>query len=512
MRLCLAGALALIAATHAHADPRFTDRAGALGAEHVYSGGWEHFVGGGVAVFDCDGDGWPEIAAAGGASPSRLFRNLADPDLAFSPGDFPALTGVTGIYPAEIDGDGIGDLLVLRAGGNVLLKGGPDCAFTPMGRGFEGGDGWSTAASLTWEGENLLPTIAIGNYVDRTDPDGPFEACDENELHRPDGETYGPPTLLSPGFCALSILFSDWNRDGTADLRLSNDRHYYVRGGAEQMYSLRENRFLGPEDGWDGPSIWGMGIASRDLTGDGLPEIVLTSMGDQLMMIAGQDGYTLAPYSIGTFAHRPFQGDDGRPSTGWHAAFGDVDNDGRDDLFIAKGNVDQMPSNAMADPNNLLVQKADGTFEERAAQAGIATTDRARGAALADLNRDGRLDLVVVNRRAPMELWRNDTERTGAWVALLPRQPAPNTDAVGAWIELEREGAPTAFREITVGGGHVGDTRGPLHFGLGDADTARARVIWPDGAISPWVVVEAGGEVALERIDAAGGVRLAPIP
>ena len=67
----------------------------------------------------------------------------------------------------------------------------------------------------------------------------------------------------------------------------------------------------------------------------------------------------------------PFIGDDGRPSTGWHAEFGDVDNDGRADLFIAKGNVDQMPANAMHDPNNLLMQQADGTFMARPPWPGL---------------------------------------------------------------------------------------------------------------------------------------------
>jgi hypothetical protein len=90
-----------------------------------------------------------------------------------------------------------------------------------------------------------------------------------------------------------------------------------------------------------------MGIASQDLNGDGLSEVMLTSMSDQLLQIASKDGYKAAPESIGTSSRRPFFGDDGRPSTGWHAEFGDIDNDGRPDLFIAKGNVDQMQTNAM---------------------------------------------------------------------------------------------------------------------------------------------------------------------
>ena len=73
------------------------------------------------------------------------------------------------------------------------------------------------------------------------------------------------------------------------------------------------------------------------------------------------------PSTWGTYAQRPFLGDDGRPSTGWHAEFGDVDNDGRDDLFIAKGNVDQMPSNAAKDPNNLLMQRRTGTVRRSGA-------------------------------------------------------------------------------------------------------------------------------------------------
>ncbi|MGV6811712.1 MAG: CRTAC1 family protein [Brevirhabdus sp.] len=493
-RLSLVLTLALAAASQGMADPTFTDRSDALPLAHVYDGGWEHFVGGGVAVFDCNRDNRPEIFAAGGSNPARLFLNVSGTGaLSFASAPFPALIGVTGAYPLDIDSDGWLDLVVLRVGENRLLRGGPDCHFTPAPAawGFDGGARWSTAFSATWEPGRQWPTLAIGNYVDRADPDGPFEACDDNVLFRPEGRRFGPPALLSPGFCALSMLFTDWNDRGRADLRVSNDRHYYVRNGEEQMWRLDPLRLLTEADGWRRIRVWGMGIAARDLTGDGRAEVVLTSMGDQLMLIAEDGGWRNAPYDIGTYAQRPYFGDDGRPSTGWHAEFGDVNNDGRDDLFIAKGNVDQMPSNAMDDPNNLLIQGDDGRFVEHGRSAGVGTVERSRGAALADLNGDGRLDLIVVNRRAPMELYQNATANTGNWVAIEPRLEGNNTRAVGAWIELETP-TRTQRREITVGGGHAGGSAVAQHFGLGDHDSARLRLTWPDGTRSGWVTVDAG--------------------
>ncbi|MEL6436034.1 MAG: VCBS repeat-containing protein, partial [Pseudomonadota bacterium] len=402
-------AAVLLAASIAHSQaseltqPRFENISDILPVEHVYDGGWEHFVGGGVAVFDCNGDSFPDFVAAGGTNPARLFRNDTEApssDMRFSLAkDFPELTGVTGAYPINVDGDDHTDLVILRVGENIVLRGAGACRFERANGdwGFAGGDAWSTSFSATWETGNDWPTLFIGNYVDRDDPEGPFEACDDNQLHRPNTTGFAPPIKIAPGFCALSALISDELRTGRRDLRISNDRHYYVRVGAEQKLRLDTLNFLTEEDGWPTVSLWGMGIAAQDLTGDGRAEVMSTSMGDQLLQIASETGYTNAPFSHGTYAQKPFVGDDGRPSTGWHAQFGDINNDGRADLFIAKGNVDQMPSNAMKDPNNLLVQSADGTFAETAPQAGVATTDRSRGAAL-DQPRPTRPPLRVAHR------------------------------------------------------------------------------------------------------------------
>lgn len=475
----------MLLAFPAGAEPLFVNDA-PLSPTHAYAGGWEHFVGGGVAVFDCNGDARPDLFVAGGENPATLLVNQSAPGAAlrFTTGEIAAMTGVTGAYPLDIDSDGLIDLAVLRVGPNLLLRGEGGCRFSDASAewGLAPRDAWTTAFTATWENGAKLPTLVFGNYVDRANPNGPFQACDENEVYRPEDRKYGEAEPLSPGYCALSMLISDWQRSGTAELRISNDRHYYVRGGYEQMYRLNP---LAERADWPHVSLWGMGIASRDITGDGLPEVMMTSMGDQLLQFNRGSGFENAPYALGTYAQRPYLGDDGRPSTGWHAEFGDIDNDGLQDLFIAKGNVDQMPSNAIHDPNNLLMQGPDGIFREQGDAAGVATSERSRGGALADLNADGLLDLVVVNRRAALEIWRNTSTNTGNWAEIEPVMAGTNRRAVGAWVELRADGKVQAA-EITVGGGHAGGQALPVHFGLGAAAKAEARVIWPDGTLGDW--------------------------
>jgi hypothetical protein len=175
------------------------------------------------------------------------------------------------------------------------------------------------------------------------------------------------------------------------------------------------------------------------------------------------------------------------------------------DLFVAKGNVEAMPDHAARDPSNLLLGQPDGTFVESAEAAGLLSFARARGAALIDLNLDGMLDLVVVNRRENVGLWRNvgrgtaaSPERMGNWIALRLDQPGENHDAIGAWIEV-RIGERIQRRELTVGGGHAGGQLGWVEFGLGSAERAEVSVQWPDGEVGAWVPVETNRFATIER-------------
>lgn len=493
--------------------PAFVEDTADSGVDMRFMGDWQYMVGGGVATFDCNADGFDDLYLAGGEARAGFFvnRSARGGPLRFSPGESGLeLSGVLGAYPLDIDSDGMVDLMILRQGENVVMRGRGECRFERANEtwGIDGGDAWWTAFAATWERGNAWPTLAVGAYVDREQEISPWGSCTDNWLLRPEGERYGAPMPLVPSYCALSMLFTDWNRSGTPALRIANDREYY-EGGQEQLWKLPAGAppsLYTAAEGWKVLRIWGMGIASADLTGDGYPDYFITSMADNKLQTlaeppaggAARPTYADIAYRRGVTAHRPSFGDDLRPSTAWHTQFEDVNNDGRLDLFIAKGNVDRMEDFANADPNNLMLQQADGGFVDVARQAGMASPETSRGAAMPDFNLDGLVDLVVVNRRSPAQIWRNATANAGNWVELRLSQPAPNPGAIGARVELRAGDLPVS-REVTVGGGHVSGQYGLMHFGMGAADTAEVRVVWPDGTAGDWLSVPANGFVVIDR-------------
>ena len=513
--------------------PSFVDETAASGIDHTYDGGFDFAVGGGVAAFDCDADGDHDLYLAGGENPATLYRNDSDAGgpLRFTRLENEAtdLDAVNGAYPIRFSpdsGDGGepgpergADLVVLRLGRNVVLGNTGDCTFDDVtdDLGIDGGDENTQAFSATWAADHDWPTLAFGNYLDPGNMD-PDTRCQTNWLIRPGTSGYGEPIYrrpepLRPSFCTLSMLFSDWSGTGRRDLRISNDRAFYRQDeGSEQLWRFeggQATRLYTAADGWATVRIEGMGIGSFDVTGDGRPEVYLTSQAASRLQTLGGGADRPAYVDIGlprnvNVAH-PFTGDDmDLPSTAWHPEFADVNNDGLIDLFVSKGNVTEQPDFAMEDPSNLLLGQPDGTFAEAADRAGIVVFDRGRGAALVDFNRDGHLDLVESFYGAPVRIWRNAGAVDGRdpaamhWLALRLRQPGRNGDAIGAVVEI-RSGQWRRTRELVIGGGHAGGQLGWIHVGLGPASTADVRVRWPDGRAGAWRPVPIDAFTVIDR-------------
>jgi len=515
--------------------PRFVDVTAASGVVHTFGGQFVYAVGGGVTVLDCDADGRPDLFLAGGQHPASLYRNVSTSGaIRFEQRPSPStdLAGVNGAYPIDVDSDGLPDLVLLRNGENVALRNRGGCVFERANEawGLEGGAELTEAFSATWEQGQAWPTLAFGNYADPESQD--FDTwCQPNQLVRPAPGSvagFGSPLTLAPSFCALSMLFTDWDGSGRRDLRISNDVQYYRREvGGEQLWQVPPGgapRLYTAGEGWATVHVEGMGIATYDLDGDGRAEVYLTSQSASKLQTLGAGIATGSPAYVdiglarGVNVAHPFMGADMHlPSTAWHPEFADVNDDGLIDLFVSKGNVTSQPDYAIEDPSNLLLGQPDGTFKEAADVAGIVTYDRGRGAALVDLDLDGRLDLVEAFYEAPVRIWRNagptdDAAATRAhWLAIRVTQPAPNVDAIGGWLEV-RAGDATWRRELTIGGGHAGGQLGWVHVGLGSATDVEVRVRWPDGEVGRWLPVVADSFAILDRAADAVSRWMPPAP
>lgn len=487
--------------------PRFQDVTATSGIAHTYGGHTDYVVGGGAAVFDCNNDGLSDLAVAGGAHLSALFVNRSNAGGAIVFEKVPGFDreAVTGLYPLDIDGDGLLDLFVLRFGRNLLMKGEGNCQFSESTDelGLPGRKDWTTAFAATWETGRERPTLAVGNYVRRDRPLQKTGNCDPSYLLRASRHTYEAPLPLGPGACTLSALFVDWSGNGETDLRFANDREYYDQALSDQLWRLTG---AGPvaytrSDGWSEPKLWGMGIAAQDVTGDGRPDMMVTSMADNRLetlspAVENAPDFQDAAYRLGATAHRPYTGGDKRPSTAWHPEFADFNNDGLPDLLIMKGNVDSMPKMANFDPDNLLLGTPDG-FQEAGGEAGIAVNTRGRGAAVADFNQDGALDLITINRDQPVRVFQQN-RAAGNFVTIDPRAGTGNRFAVGAKVTVNAGGQTTTMTR-RVGGGHAGGSLLPLHFGIGSLNKARARITWPDGSETDWQEIAAGSRLVIEK-------------
>ncbi len=218
--------------------PQMHEEAAAAGLARTYDGPGDRFGDGGAAALDCDGSGFPSLFIAGGKNPAKLFVNTSSAggplkfeERPFDLGDPKWLEHVIGAYPLDIDGDGRMDLFVLRDGTNLLLKGGPDCTFTPANEdwGFAGEPVLTTGFSATWEKGQKFPTLAIGRPIEPAAPGSQQSRCEGTDIFRPgpgDRPDYSRRATRAPGPCAAAMTHSngghselaDFNNDSLPDL------------------------------------------------------------------------------------------------------------------------------------------------------------------------------------------------------------------------------------------------------------------------------------------------------
>ncbi len=504
----------------------FRDDAGLVGLNFTYVNGQtpQHqipeTIGGGVAVLDYDGDGWLDVyLVQGGPFPpgadssrdgDRLFRNRRD-------GTFEDVTTAAGlerlgrgygfgVASGDYDNDGRPDLFVTRFGSYVLLHNRGDGTFEDAtGRaGLGGARDWPTSSAfadldgdgdldlyvcqyLAWDAEH--PTLCRNPETpDRYGSCLPlgFPALPDH-LYRNDGGRFVNVTaesgIVDRDGRGLGVVAADLDDDGRIDLFVANDMTanllFHNLGGL-QFEEIGHP--AGVASNAEGAYQAGMGIACGDLDGDGRPDLAVTNFfGESTTFFRnlGQGLFADATTAVGLKAPSRFL-------LGFGITFLDVDNDGGLDLATANGHIhDLRPKIPHAMPSQLLMSDANGRLTDVTEQAGTPwTVPRiGRGLARADLDNDGRIDLLLVAQNTPMAYFHNQTGSTGHFLTVRLEGTRSNRDAIGARVTVTAGGRrQTGWR---TGGGSYASAEDPrLHFGLGQPRTIEAiEVRWPSGRV-----------------------------
>ena len=480
-------------------------------------------TGGGVAIFDYDGDGLPDIflvngdrwnSAVGAARPtSRLYKNLGN--LRFK--DVTAEAGLVfhgwgqGACVGDYDNDGNEDLFVTYYGHNVLYHNDGGGHFTDVTRkaGLPvDGNRWNTGCSFFDYDRDGHLDIAVANYV-RFDPKTTPQASNscvfkglpvvcgprglpggQNILYRNMGDgTFKDVSEEShfnqpSGYYCFSVIASDFDDDGWPDAFLAcdstpnillhnNHDGTFTDVGIKMGVAFNEN---GEEQG-------SMGADAADFNHSGRMSLLVTTFDDDIpaLFLHDADGYFTDVSLRAGLGYRTHQ-------VGWGAAFLDLDNDGWQDIFIANGhvypNIDRLQRGSrFREEKNLYYNLKDGTFADLTEHSGPGTLLRAsaRGLAYGDLANNGSLQIVVNNLDARPNLFINRGTK-GNWISFKLVGTRSNRDAIGARLTL-KAGKLVQVAEVRSGCCYLSQSDMRLHFGLASAskvDTIEVR--WPSGA------------------------------
>jgi enediyne biosynthesis protein E4 len=467
---------------------------------------------GGLAVFDYNSDGRPDIFFTNGAptpalvknSPlysNRLYRN--DGNLRFT--DVTAAAGLEGVGYAmgaaagDYDNDGHVDLFVAGVRQNQLLHNRGDGRFEDVTArsGISSGD-WAVAGAwFDYDKDGRLDLFVV-NYV-KWSPDTNRYCGDQargsriychprffeglpNHLYRNRGDGTFEDVSSRAGISShigkgMSAAVADFDHDGFTDLVVTNDTvpNFLFRNKGDGSFE-EVGLVSGVSVPASGRPVSSMGVDFQDYDNDGWEDLLITALAGETFPLFRNDGrreFTETTTSAGLAMSSS-------RLSGWCATLVDVDNDGWKDIFTANSHANDRVSDASGwnQANSLWLNDGRGRFREATAEAGFAGVEAAhRGCGVADFDGDGRLDLVVLVLGANAELWHNETTTPNRWLTIKLVGSKSNRDGIGARVTIGQQ-----VRTMTTAIGYASSSHAGLHFGLGTStDPARVEIQWPSG-------------------------------
>ncbi len=509
---------------------RFTHNSGAFGARYL-----PETMGPGCAFIDYDNDGWPDIFLVNGLnwperpgppSTPRLYRNEGDgtfTDVTSSSGLDVAIYGM-GTAVGDYDNDGNMDLFVTAVGPNRLFRNEGDGTFTDTTHTADLGNAndFSTGAAwLDYDRDGFLDLL-VANYVEWSIENDIFCTIDGNAKSYCTPESYDgvPPRLwrnqgdgtfedatekaglLDPSSKALGIAVLDHNRDDWPDLVIVNDTEPNRLWVNTREGSFTERGMLaGIAFSEDGLARAGMGIDAADYDRSGYPSVVIGNFSNEMLGLYHNEGN-------GLYVDEAPRSDVGRRSLltlAFACFFFDYDLDGWLDIFVANGHIEEAFERIQtrikhAQPPHVFRNLAGNGFREVTATLGddLAAPRVGRGAAHADIDNDGDLDLLLMTNGGPAALIRNEQNQNNS-IRVRLEGARSNRAGIGSVVEV-RTGTETQWQMVRSGSSYLSSSELVLTFGLGARTRVdRIQIRWPSGRSEELGGVRAGRTITVRE-------------
>jgi len=494
-------------------------------------------MGPGVAFIDYDNDGYPDIFLVNGTnwpgqpskhSTPKLYHNNHDgtfTDVTQKAGLDIEFFGM-GVAVGDYDNDGFDDLFVTALGQSHLFHNNGNGTFTDVTQkaGLFGPKEFSTSAAWVDYDKDGKLDLVVANYVQWSIDSDLYCTLDGKSKSYCTPESYkgtsvrlwhnrGDGTfeditkkagLADPTSKTLGIAIIDYDNDGWPDLLLSNDTqpNKLYRNNGNGTFTEKAV-VAGIAFSEDGVARAGMGVDAADYDHSGAPSILITNFSNQMVSLYHNEGK-------GLFVDEAPRSDVGRASLltlGFGCFFFDYDLDGWPDIFIANGHIDSdiervQPNVKYAMPPHLFHNLGKGNFQEVANSLGKSfnTPRVGRGAAYADINNDGRPDLLLSTNGGPVYLFLNEATGPAATNKSLRIKlvgTKSNRDGIGAVVKLTAAGEPQT-QMLRSGSSYLSASELILTFGLAQNSQADSLEIhWPSGQIDKLSNIPAGQAITI---------------